>query len=115
MAADPHHGPSFDHDTDFHALLNDSEPEANEDTDAVDRDMDMFVRHGDEDGVGEKGGEPMEADHVMDDAGTGNSGTPVAEGNSGLGTGTNGTHRALAGNREDRRDGDMFEFDKDRG
>lgn len=108
MASDPHHGPAFDHDTDFHALLNDSEPEGHEDTEAVDRDMDMFVRHGDEEGEGEKGGGGMGGDHVMEEA-------EHAGGEAdshGLGGGANGVQHSLAENREDRREGDMFEFVK---
>lgn len=109
MAAGPHNGPSFDHDTDFHALLNDSDPEGNEDTEAVDRDMDMFVRHGDEEGDGDKGG-PIDGDHVMGDVDHDTQGR--AESSHILPDGTNGSHHAVTGNREDRREGDMFEFVK---
>ncbi|SPO04308.1 related to SPT10 - transcription regulatory protein [Cephalotrichum gorgonifer] len=98
----------FDHDTDFQALLNDSEPEGNEDTEAVDRDMDMFVRHRDEVDDGEKeGGDPMAgvetSHHIMGGV----------ESNHIMG-GVE-TSSMLAGKNGDRRLGNMFEFVKDAG
>lgn len=97
IAAAAHHNPFNPHtDTDFQALLNDSDisspHDVNEDTAAVDRDMDMFVRqHADEPDEHERD----DQDHVMDGVGV------VSPHEKGVG--------------EKGVDGNMFGFVKDTG
>lgn len=92
------HAPPFDHDTDFHALLNDSDPEGGDDMEAVDRDMDMFVRH--EEAEAERGGDPM-------------AGVEVGQGGPAAGRVLGREHHA--GDKDDRREVGMFDYIKGHG